>query len=82
MDKSQEILTKQEILQRLREVKPQLESFGVSKLGLFGSYVCDEATAKSDIDILIDFQDFDHSTLHNLMEDCKKLKCALLSSKI
>nr|WP_315048976.1 nucleotidyltransferase domain-containing protein [uncultured Campylobacter sp.] len=30
--------TKDEILNFLRELKPELESFGIYKVGLFGSY--------------------------------------------
>ena len=30
--------TKDEILNYLRELKPELESFGIYKVGLFGSY--------------------------------------------
>ena len=30
--------TKDEILNYLRELKPELESFGMYKIGLFGSY--------------------------------------------
>lgn len=69
-------------MERLRQVKPQLAAFGVSKLGLFGSYVRGEATAKSDIDILIDFVDRDHSSLHNLMGTYKKLKRVFVKRKI
>lgn len=32
------MLTKDEILNFLRELKPELESFGICKVGLFGSY--------------------------------------------
>ncbi len=33
--------TKDEILDFLRELKPELESFGIYKVGLFGSYAKD-----------------------------------------
>ena len=33
--------TKDEILNFLRELKPELESFGIYKVGLFGSYAKD-----------------------------------------
>ncbi len=47
-------MTKEEILQILKELKPKYEADGFEILGLFGSYARDEATESSDIDILID----------------------------
>ena len=48
-------MTKQYIVEQLKQHKPELEKFGVSKIGLFGSYVRGEQSTTSDIDILIDF---------------------------
>lgn len=45
------ILDKQEILDYLREIKPELEAEGITNLGLFGSYAKNKATEESDIDI-------------------------------
>jgi len=47
-------MRKEEILQKLKELKPKYEAEGFEILGLFGSYARDEATEGSDIDILID----------------------------
>lgn len=47
-------MTKSEILQTLKAIKPKYEAEGFVILGLFGSYARDEATEKSDIDILIE----------------------------
>ncbi len=47
--------TRKQILAKLKSNKEKILSFGVTNIGLFGSYVRDEQTAKSDIDILIDF---------------------------
>ena len=45
-------MTKEDILKVLKEKKEFLqEKYQVKKIGLFGSYVRDEATDKSDIDI-------------------------------
>lgn len=44
------------ILQTLKTYKPKLSKFGISNLGLFGSYSKDEESDNSDIDILIDFE--------------------------
>jgi len=46
--------TKEEILNKLREIKPLLQDkFYIKNLGLFGSYVRVEARDDSDLDILI-----------------------------
>ena len=47
-------MTKEYILNQLKQVKPKYEQEGFEILGLFGSYSRDEATKNSDIDILIE----------------------------
>ncbi|MCI6988831.1 MAG: nucleotidyltransferase domain-containing protein [Campylobacter sp.] len=47
------ILTKDEILDYLSEIKPYLEKVGIKKIGLFGSYAKDYADENSDIDIVV-----------------------------
>jgi len=47
-----------QILSFLRENKDMFQrEFHISKLGLFGSYARGEATEKSDIDLLVEFED-------------------------
>jgi len=47
-------MTKEDILNFLKQNKNLLENrFGVDKIGLFGSYAKDRATAKSDIDFYV-----------------------------
>jgi predicted nucleotidyltransferase len=48
--------TKENILAILKTHKPELSKYGVSTIGLFGSYLRNEQSAKSDIDLLIDFE--------------------------
>jgi len=48
-------MKKQTVTYRLRKTKADLTSYGVSRIGIFGSTVRNENTKKSDIDILIDF---------------------------
>ncbi len=48
--------TKDKILKTLKSNKAKLSEFGIKNVGLFGSYVRDEQTGISDIDILIDFE--------------------------
>jgi len=49
-------ISKEEILKKLRELKPYLQKeFGVKEIGIFGSVVRNEQRPDSDIDILIDY---------------------------
>lgn len=48
------MLSKEEILDYLREIKPELEKDGITKIGLFGSYAKGTADIASDIDITIE----------------------------
>ena len=58
-------LSKAEALTLLRQHMPELERrFGISELALFGSTARDEATAESDVDILVSFEgDMSYRTL-------------------
>ncbi len=53
MDKS---LNKEKIFSLLKENKPKLRGFGVKRIGLFGSFVRQEQSAKSDVDFLVEFE--------------------------
>ena len=59
--------SKQEAVQRLQTVRSQLASLGVISIGLFGSFVKGRQTAKSDVDILVEFAPDKHS-FDNFME--------------
>lgn len=49
-------LTTEAVLERLSAEKQKLsQRFGITALGLFGSFARGEATATSDIDLVIDF---------------------------
>ena len=46
-----------DVLEKLRSQKAGLsEAYGVSAIGVFGSVTRDEASAESDIDVLVDFE--------------------------
>ena len=47
--------TKENILNALRLHKDEFSRYGINNIGLFGSYIRDEQSEKSDIDLLIDF---------------------------
>jgi uncharacterized protein len=55
------------IVQRILEARDQLGLFGVASIGLFGSFVRDEQTAISDVDILVEFIPEKH-TFDNFMD--------------
>lgn len=50
------MLTKQDIFQTIIDNKETIKSFGVTEIGLFGSYVRNEQTETSDIDFLVDYK--------------------------
>ncbi len=51
------MLRKNEIKNKLKELKPLLyKEYNVKTIGLFGSYVDDQETTDSDIDILIELE--------------------------
>ena len=47
-------MTRDELLAKLRELKPWLEEQGLVNVRLFGSYARDEAGPDSDVDLLVD----------------------------
>lgn len=50
------MISKDYILSVIKNHKAELGKFGVRAIGLFGSYLREEQSDKSDIDILIDFE--------------------------
>lgn len=66
-------MDRQQIFERIRASKNELKELGVKSIGLFGSYVRNEQTDKSDIDLLIDFEpekeNFDNfMSIYDLLE--------------
>lgn len=61
------MLDNKDISKVLRENKPNLQSrFHVTQIGVFGSYLRDEQTEESDIDILVEFEK-GHKDLFNYL---------------
>lgn len=54
------------IFKQLQLNSSVLKGFGVQQIGLFGSYVRNEAKENSDLDFLVEFEK-DHKSLHNLV---------------
>jgi predicted nucleotidyltransferase len=68
------VQTKREVFETLRNHSVRLKELGVKRLGLFGSFVRNEQTAESDIDLLVQFEpgkkNFDNfMDLSGLLED-------------
>jgi uncharacterized protein len=56
MKSEEKIMQREDIEKILQQHKPILaKQYPISKIGLFGSYVRNEQTEKSDIDILVEF---------------------------
>jgi uncharacterized protein len=73
----------EEIKDRLAGLKTELRAnFGVTEIGVFGSYVRGEQTKKSDLDILVDYEVdidlFDIVRLQNYLSDALRQKVDLI----
>ncbi|MCE6991327.1 nucleotidyltransferase family protein [Dyadobacter sp. CY323] len=67
------MLQKNAIKDRLASSKSRLRTFGINRLGLFGSACRNDMKEGSDIDILIDFEN-DKETYINFIEACQLLE--------
>jgi len=47
-------MTRAELLEKLRDLKPWLEEQGIVNVRLFGSYARDEAGPDSDVDLIVE----------------------------
>ena len=59
--------SKQEFLELIRSNGQRLRNLGVSRIGLFGSFVHGRVAANSDIDVLVEFET-GKKTFDNFME--------------
>ncbi len=58
---------KSPLIKKLEGAAPAISSqFGVTKIGIFGSFARGEQTRKSDVDVLVDFAE-GHATLKNFV---------------
>jgi predicted nucleotidyltransferase len=51
------MLTKEKILGKIEKNREKIKKYGVKRIGLFGSYIRNEQGEKSDIDILVKFEE-------------------------
>ena len=78
-------MNKNDVLSSLEKLKHNLENnFGISIIGLFGSYSRNQANPNSDVDIIFEvaketkFSMFQYLKLNKLLEDTFKLKVDLV----
>lgn len=64
MKKEIKALTKHQILDTLRKHRDILLKYKVKEIGLFGSFVRDEQVERSDIDLIVNFEE---PSIENLM---------------
>lgn len=50
------VIDRDMLFERLLHNSGRIKSFGVKRLGLFGSFVRNKATAESDVDLLVEFE--------------------------
>jgi predicted nucleotidyltransferase len=64
------MLTREDILQFLRANKERFaEKYGVTKLGLFGSFARDEATEESDVDVCVEIAEPTYTGMCRLRDE-------------
>ena len=49
------VQTKSELIERILSAQQKIHTYGVNRLGIFGSFVRDEANESSDVDFFIEF---------------------------
>ncbi|MBI2260032.1 MAG: nucleotidyltransferase family protein [Flavobacteriia bacterium] len=73
------------IIQKLSELKPKLQqNYPVEKIAIFGSYARNEATEKSDVDVMVEINGkigISFMTLANEIEDYLGIKTDVVSSR-
>jgi len=75
------MITRNSILSRLKSHKEELSKFGISGVGLFGSYSRNEQSVGSDIDLLVDFEP-DKENFDNYMAVCEIFERIFRNEKI
>ena len=64
------MLTREDILQFLRDNKERFaEQYGVTKIGLFGSFARNEATEESDVDVCVELAKPTFDRMFSLREE-------------
>jgi len=61
------------IIRKLEEKKQNIRKYGVKKIGVFGSFVKDKQHKKSDIDILVTFENISFDSYLNILTFLEKM---------
>ena len=61
------VQSKDDVVAILNENLDRIRAFGVRRLGLFGSFVRNQQSSESDVDVLVEF-DADRKTFDNFMD--------------
>lgn len=64
-----DVLTRESIIGSILNSKAMLNSFGVKSIGLFGSFVREQGSLDSDVDILVEYYP-DKRTFDNFIDTC------------
>lgn len=75
------MITKEDIISTIKFYKPELSKLGVNNVGLFGSYLRNEQSETSDIDLLVDF-DRNRETFDNYMAVYDLLEAIFTNEKV
>lgn len=66
------------VIRKLAAAAPAIRTqFGVTRIGIFGSFARGEQTKKSDVDIVVDFAE-GHATLKNFVALAERLEALFL----
>lgn len=74
-------LSKEKILTTLKKHASEISDYGVIQIGLFGSYVRNEQTKQSDIDIFVEF-DPQRESFDNFINLCFMLEKIFENKKV
>lgn len=75
------MITKKQIVERILSNSILIRQYGISRIGLFGSYARQQQKEDSDIDILIDFEG-GKETFDNFMAICNLLEQLFSDHKV
>lgn len=67
------VQSKQEVIKTIQNNLDKFAEFGVSKIGLFGSFVREEATNNSDVDLLVAIDNYNYSNFCKLISFTESL---------
>ena len=67
---------RRDLIERIRQLEPQLRARGVQRLAVFGSFARDTHRADSDVDLLVEFVS-GQKTFDNFLAVCELLEAQL-----